>query len=57
MILDGQVAKIYHAPTGHITLELKDGTLALALEPTPDDVFKVIERCGQACSDIEQVNE
>lgn len=57
LILGGKVSKVYHAQSMHITLVLKDGNVAVTIEPTLDEVFKVIERCGQACSDIEQIKE
>ena len=57
LILGGKVSKVYHAQSMHVTLVLKDGSVAIAIEPALDEVFKVIERCGQACSDIEQTKE
>jgi len=57
LILGGQVAKIYHNETMRITLVLKDGSLALAMEPSLNDVFAVIERCGGPCKDIEKIEE
>ncbi len=56
-ILDGKVAKAYEAPTQHITLVLKDGSVALTMEPTLDEVQRVIERCGEACKDIEKISQ
>jgi hypothetical protein len=41
----------------HITLVLKDGNVAVTVEPVLDEVFRVIERCGQTCDDIEQIKE
>ena len=57
LILGGKVAKVYQAQTMNITLVLKDGTVALTIEPAQDEVVKVIEKCGQACSDIEQIKQ
>lgn len=57
LIMGGKVAKVYHAQTMRITLVLKDGSVAETIEPALDEVFKVIERCGQVCSDIEQIKE
>ncbi len=57
LILGGKVAKVYHAQTMNVTLVLKDGTEAVTIEPVLDEVFKVIERCGQACSDIEIIKQ
>lgn len=57
LIMGGKVAKVYHAQSMHITLVLKDGSVGVSIEPVLDEVFKIIERCGQACSDIEQIKE
>jgi hypothetical protein len=57
LILGGKVSKVYHAQSMHITLVLKDGSVAVTIEPALDEIFKLIERCGQACSDIEQIKE
>jgi hypothetical protein len=55
-ILSGQVARFFQASSKHVTLVLKDGSILLALEPAIDEVIRVIERCGEACKDIEQAN-
>jgi hypothetical protein len=57
LILGGKVARVYHTQTMNITLELKDGSMAVTIEPVLDEVIKVIERCGQACSDIELIEQ
>ena len=56
-ILSGKVAKVYQAPTQHITLVLKDGSVALTTEPLLDEVTQVIERCGDPCKDIEKISQ
>jgi hypothetical protein len=53
-ILAGQVAQVYQADTMHVTLVLKDGSVQLAKEPALDEVFKVIDTCGDACKDIQR---
>jgi ABC-type glycerol-3-phosphate transport system substrate-binding protein len=57
LLMSGQVAKVYHNATLHITLELKDGSMALALEPSLNEFLAVIERCGDPCKDIETIEE
>jgi hypothetical protein len=56
LILGGQVSKAYHATTQHVTLVLKDGSVALTLEPVPDDLSRAIEKCGEPCKDLEQIS-
>ena len=57
LIQNGDVAKVYHAQTMHVTLVLKDGSVALTIEPALDEVIKSIERCGEACKDIEIIDQ
>lgn len=56
LIQDGRVAKVTQAQTLQVTLALKDGTVAQTTEPALDEVFKVIDACGDPCKDIERVN-
>lgn len=53
-IMGGQVSQVYQADTMHVTLVLKDGSIMLAKEPAQDEVFKVIDACGDACKDIQR---
>jgi hypothetical protein len=35
-----------------VTLYLDDGSKVTAVEPAIDDIFDVVSRCGEPCSDI-----
>jgi hypothetical protein len=35
-----------------VFLTLKDGTMLETIEPVIDDVFDVIDQCGDTCSNI-----
>ena len=56
LIKGGKVAKVTQAQTLQVTLALKDGTVAETTEPALDEVFKVIDACGDTCKDIERIN-
>jgi len=53
-ILGGQVAQVFQADSLHVTLVLKDGNILLAKEPALDEVYQVIDTCGDACKDIQR---
>jgi hypothetical protein len=57
LIMDGQVAQVIQLHSLKVILVLDDGRVVETFEPAIDDVFKVIDECGQACSDIIVVTE
>lgn len=57
LILDGEVSEVYQAHTLHVTLVLTDGNIALSVEPKMDQVFDVVERCGDLCKDVIKATE
>ena len=57
LIQTGDVAQVYQAQTLHVTLVLKDGSVAVTMEPAMDEVKKSVERCGEACKDTEIINQ
>lgn len=52
IILNGAVAQITQTHDGAVILRLYDGVVFVSQQPQVDDVFKVIERCGDPCKDI-----
>lgn len=52
LILSGEVSEVYQTNTLHITLVLTDGNIALSVEPEIDQVFDLVERCGDLCKDV-----
>lgn len=57
LILNGQVESIAQFHDLTVVLTLKDGRTILTKEPAIDDVFKLIEQCGQQCADIVQITQ
>jgi hypothetical protein len=57
MVLKGDVKRVVQTHNREVTLYLVDGRVARTVEPEIDDIFKVIERCGETCSQIEQITE
>jgi hypothetical protein len=52
MILNGEVKQVIQAHSLQVTLMLKDGRTLITTEPAIDDIFEVIELCGNPCQDI-----
>ena len=53
LILDGKVAQVNQYDNLIVILVLKDGQTVSTTEPAIDDVFNLIEECGDLCKDIE----
>ena len=53
LILDGKVAQVTQYGNLVVILVLKDGQTVYATEPAIDEVFNLIEECGDLCKDIE----
>ena len=52
LILDGHVTQIFQTHALTVTLYMDDGSKVVTTEPAIDDVFDVVSRCGDPCSDI-----
>ncbi len=52
LILSGQVTQVSQLHDLTVTLTLADGRLFETIEPDIDDVFDVIDECGDPCSDV-----
>ena len=53
MLLNGEVSQILGADTEKITLVLRDGRSLLAAQPAPGDILRMIETCGDICTQVE----
>lgn len=52
LIRNGLVEAVFQTHALDVTLELKDGRSLTTIEPQIDDVFQVIDECGEPCSDM-----
>ena len=57
LILNGDAQRVVQTHARVVTLYLVDGRVVQTVEPEIDDVFKVIERCGGPCSEVERITE
>ena len=52
LILAGRVTQVVQTHALTVILYLEDGSMVTTIEPAIDDVFDVISRCGDVCSDM-----
>jgi hypothetical protein len=52
IILGGQVKQVFQLHSQKVILVLEDDQIVETYEPALDDVFAVIDECGEACSNI-----
>jgi hypothetical protein len=57
MILNGQVESVAQFHDLTVVLTLKDGRTIWTKEPAIDEVFKLVEQCGQKCAEIVQITQ
>lgn len=48
----GQVKQVFQAHSLEVRLKLKDGTTFKTQEPSIDDIFDEVQKCGNPCRDI-----
>lgn len=51
-ILDGKVMEVLQLHNLTVTMKLTDGTILQSVEPVLDEVFTVIDQCGEKCANI-----
>lgn len=52
LILAGEVEQVFQLHSLEVTLYLYDGRKLVTTEPHIDDVFEVVEECGEPCADM-----
>lgn len=57
LIRNGLVESVVQTHALEVTLELEDGRSLTTIEPQIDDVFQVINECGEPCSDMTLATE
>ena len=57
LIRNGLVEAVFQTHALEVTLVLKDGRTLTTIEPQIDDVFQVIDECGEPCSAMTMATE
>lgn len=51
-IMNGEVSGVVQTQSLQVMLTLEDGRTLVTTEPALDDVFKVLDQCGDPCKDV-----
>jgi len=57
MIMNDEVSQVTQTHDLKVFLTLKDGRTLVTLQPSIDEVIKVIEKCGEKCKNIRIASE
>ena len=57
LIKNDEVERISQTHELKVTLFLKDGRALITVEPVIDEVLRIIEQCGEGCSEIAVATE
>lgn len=57
IILSGEVVYAIQSHSLEVVLTLRDGRIIVSVEPTIDEVFRVVDRCGDPCAGISLATE
>jgi hypothetical protein len=57
LLHDGQVSQIFQAHSLQVTLTLSNGATITTIEPSIDEIFFEVERCGAPCAGIPMATE
>jgi hypothetical protein len=57
LLHDGHVTQIFQAHSLQVTLTLSNGATITTIEPSIDEIFFEVERCGAPCAGIPMATE
>jgi hypothetical protein len=53
----GQVAEVFQRFSLPVVITMKDGQIILVVSPAKDEIFKLLDQCGQPCNEIRRLSE
>ena len=57
LIASGEITEVFQAYSLQITLTAQDGKLYYTLSPAKNEIFKLLDQCGETCNQIRRVSE
>ena len=57
LIESGEIAEVFQAYSLQITFTAKDGKLYFTVAPAKDEIFKLLDQCGEKCYEIRRKSE
>jgi hypothetical protein len=53
----GNVAEVFQDYSLQVTITMKDGSGYTVTEPAKDEIFKLLDECGDACIEVKRISE
>ena len=57
LLAAGQVADVFQSHTLLVVINMRDGTSKITTEPAKDEIFKLLDKCGEGCLQVKRVSE
>lgn len=57
LLASGNVSEVRQLATLVIVVTLKDGKIVLTTAPTKDEIFTLLDQCGEKCNSIRRLSE
>lgn len=57
LLASGNVSEVRQKTTLEILITLKDGGQVLTTAPAKDEIFKLLDQCGETCNEIRRLSE
>jgi hypothetical protein len=57
MLISGQVAEVFQRLSLPVVITLKDGRILLVESPAKDEIFKLLDQCGEKCNDVRRLSD
>lgn len=57
LIESGDIAEVFQAYSLQITFTAKDGKMYYTVAPAKDEIFKLLDQCGEKCYEIRRKSE
>jgi hypothetical protein len=57
ILASGNVSEVFQQATLLVVITMKDGSTAATNAPAKDEIFKLLDQCGEKCNGIRRVTE
>jgi hypothetical protein len=57
ILTSGNVAEVFQAYSLQVTIKMKDGSGYVVTEPAKNEIFNLLDQCGETCSGVKRISE
>ncbi len=57
LLSGGGVSDVFQSHTLLVVINMKDDTVYATTEPAKDEIFKLLDQCGEQCNSVKRVSE